>query len=300
MLEIKNSPYAFNVDTFERNTCCFAHAYVGGCGSLIRIMSSIVEVILDGILPVFNIYTGIGCCMTLLCGLVLSPLLTPMVVTKYSEFGRHKKTYWNTLLGSTVHAIVLTVVTCYALLFDPLGEEYLISLSPVGRALLRFSLGYFMTDFVFVMMDSEMRKDLMNFCHHTISMFGIWLGVYLDGVALFWIVYRFFAELSTTFVNIRWCMSAVNYPKSSAIYIVNSLVLAITFYIARIFVIPYHWYTMYYYVYLDPSVTTAWPLFIRYWIIITFVAFDILNIVWAYKIVAGGYKLLKKSRKQSE
>ena len=266
---------------------------------LIRIMSAVVEVVLNGILPVFNIYTGIGCFMTLLCGIVLSPVLTPMVVTKYSEFDRHKKAYWNTLLGSTVHAIIVTVMTCYALLFDSLGEEYIFSLSPIGRALIRFSLGYFITDFVFVMADREMRRDVMNFCHHTISMFGIWLGVYNDGVALFWIVYRFFSELSTTFVNIRWCMSAVNYPKSSSAYIVNSLMLAVTFYIARIFIIPYHWYTMYY-VYLDPSITMVWPLFIRYWMIITFVVFDILNIVWAYKIVAGGYKLLNKSHKQSE
>ena len=267
---------------------------------LIRTMASSVEVVLGGILPIFNIYTGIGCCLTVMCGAILSPVLSPMLVTKYSEFGRHKKAYWNTLPGSSLHAIILSVVTCYVLLFDSLREEYIFSLSPVGRALIRFSLGYFLTDFVFVMLDSEMRKDKMNFCHHTLSMFGIWLGVYIDGVALFTIVYRFITELSTPFVNIRWFMSAVNYPKSSTPYIVNSLVLAVTFFSVRVFIIPYHWYIFYYYIFLDPSMPAIWPVFVQYWVIITYVAYDVLNITWGYKIVTGGYKLLMKSHKQSE
>ena len=263
-------------------------------------MSTIVINVLDIVWPLFNLYTVLEFAVTLLCAFVIVPVISPVIVPKYKDLDKHKKAYWNTLFGSTFHSVILCVVTCYLMLFDELKEEYVFSQSLIGRALLRFSLGYFCADLFLVSLDSKMRADTMSVIHHILGVFGIWLGVYYDGVALYWIVYRFITELSTPFVNLLQCMSAIGHPKRSCLYITNSLLLVFTYYSARILIIPYHWYGLYYYVYLDPSLTVLWPVIIQYWIVITFVLFDVLNVIWAYKITKGGYKVLKQLRKSSD
>lgn len=265
-------------------------------------MSAVYEillVVLDILQPFFNFYTGVTFVATLVCALAVAPAISP-VVPKYKELDYHKKTYWNTLLGSTFHSTVLPVFTLYALLFDQLSEEYIFSWSPIGRALLRFSLGYFCADLILILMDSKMRKETLSIIHHILGVIGIWLGVYYDGVALYWVVYRFITESSTPFVNFLHCMLAVGYPKRSPLFVTNSLLLLIVFYLCRIFIIPYHWYGLYYYVYTDPSMKMIWPVIVQYWMVITYVLFDVLNIVWAYRLTRGGYKVVKQLWKSSE
>lgn len=247
--------------------------------------------------PVCNIYTGFGCLITLLCGLIISPALSPIVTPKYKEFGRHKKSYWNTLLGSTFHAIVAATVGIYALLFDQLNKEYVTSRSQIGRSLIQFCLGYFYVDFTFCMLDSEMRKDIMSTLHHSLAVVGAWLAVCYEGVATYWVVFRLTTELSTPFVNILWYLLFINYPKKSTLFITNSLLLLITFYGCRIFTIPYYWIAMYHQVYLDPSTPTMWPTAIAFWIVMSSVVVDVLNMIWAYKIARGGYKSLRQLQK---
>lgn len=249
--------------------------------------------------PLFNTYTGFGCLVTLLCGLVISPTLSPVIVPKYKELARHKKAYWNTLLGSTLHAIVSATVATYALLFDQLSKQYIFSHSMLGRSLIKFCLGYFCVDFTFCMMDSEMRKDVMNTLHHTLAVIGAWLAVCHDGVATYWVVLPLTSELSTPFVNILWYLLIINYPKQSTLFITNSLLLVVTFYACRIFTIPYHWIAMYHHVYQDPTVIVMWPIGLQYWIVMSYIAVDVLNVIWAYKIGKGCYKSLKKLQKSS-
>lgn len=250
--------------------------------------------VLDIVQPMFNFYTGFGFLFTILCGILIAPTISPVVVPKYKDLDKYKKAYLSTLLGSSIHAVVLTLVTIYLIVFDEFGEEYIFSQSAVGRALLRFSLGYFCADFILIMVDSKMRRDTLSVVHHALGVFGIWLGVYYDGVAMYWIVYRFIMESSTPFVNGLHWMNAIGYPKRSPLFIANSLLLVAVFYSSRIFIIPYHWYGLYYYVYLDPSVTLIWPIIIQYWIVITFVLFDALNLIWAYRLTKGGCKTVKQ------
>lgn len=261
---------------------------------------SVVSGLLGIVQPLFNFYTGFGFVVTLLCGLLITPNISPVIVPKYVDLDKHKKAYWNTLVGSTFHSVILAVFTLYAMFVDPLKDEYIYSQSAVGRALLRFSIGYFLADAIFIMVDSKMRGDKMSVLHHILGVFGIWLGIYYDGAALYWVVYRFITESSTPFVNLLHCMNAVGYPKSSPIFIANSLLLITTFYLCRILIIPYHWYGLYYYVYTDPSMTVFWPIIIQYWMVITFVLFDALNVIWAYKLTRGACKVVKQLWKSSD
>ena len=259
----------------------------------------LVSFLLGILYPVCNFYTGLGCLVTLLCGLMISPTLSPIVAPKYKELGRHKKAYWDTLLGSTFHAIVTATVGIYALFFDQLNKEYIISQSQIGRSLIQFCLGYFYVDFTFCMLDSEMRKDIMSTLHHTLAVIGAWLAVCHEGVATYWVVLRLTTELSTPFVNVLWYLLFINYPKKSILFIANSLVLVVTFYGCRIFTIPYCWTAMYYQVYLNPNTHAIWPTAIMHWIVMSNIVVDVLNVIWAYKIAKGGYKSLKQLQKSS-
>ena len=239
-------------------------------------------------------YTGLGCLVTLFCGSIISPALSPIVAPKYKEFGKHKKAYWDTLLGSTLHAIISATVAIYALLFDQLNKEYIISQSTTGISLIKFCLGYFYVDFTFCMLDSEMRKDIMNSLHHTLAVIGAWLAVCHEGVATYWVVLRLTTELSTLFVNILWYLLLTNHPKQSALFITNSVLLIITFYGCRIFTIPYYWIAIYSHVYQNASTAIMWPTGLFSWIVMSNMVVDVLNVIWAYKIVRGGYKSLRQ------
>ena len=262
--------------------------------------AALYQVVFGVVQPLFNLYTVFAFLLTLICGFLITPAMSATIIPKYKELDRHKKAYWNTLPASSFHSIVLSLVTCYLMLFDQLKDEYIFSQSPIGRALLRFSVGYFCADFILIMLDSKMRRDTLSVIHHILGMFGIWLGIYYDGVAMYWIVYRFITETSTPFVNFLHCLRAVDYPKNAPLFVANSLLLIATFYLCRIVIIPYHWYGLYYYVYTDPSMTTIWPVLIQYWTVITFVLFDALNVTWTYKLTKGACKMVKQLRKSSD
>lgn len=279
-----------------------SHVLTKWC-SLNRMVLSFYKIVLgvlDIVQPLFNFYTAFGFLLTLLCGFFVTPTLSPVIVPKYKDLERHKKAYWNTLLASTIHAVILTVVTIYLLMFDRLGEEYIVSSSAYGRALVRFSEGYFCADTILVMLDSKMRRDTLSVLHHALGVIGIWLTIYFDGVALYWVVYRFIMESSTPFVNFLQCMNTIGHPKQSLLYAANSLMLMTAFYSSRILIIPYHWFGLYFYVYLDPSTTMLWPVIIRYWVVVTFLLFDVINLIWAYRLTKGGCKVLRQLQKSSE
>lgn len=252
---------------------------------------------LDIIYPLFNLYTGLGCLMTLLCGLIISPTLSPIISPKYNELGKHKKAYWNTLLGSTCHAVISATVATYALIFDQLSTEYTFSHSVIGKSLIQFCLGYFCVDLTFCMLDSELRKDTLNTLHHILAVTGAWMAICYKGVAMYWVVFPVTTEFSTPFVNVLWYFLLINYPKQSKLFIINSLLLVTTFYACRILTIPYHWIAMYHYVYQDPSVSAVWPIGIQWWIVMSYLAVDVLNVTWAYKLARGCYKSLKQLQK---
>lgn len=231
--------------------------------------------------------------MTLLCGLVISPTLSPIVAPKYKGLSKHKKAYWNTLLGSTCHAVISAMVATYALVFDRLSTEYIFSHSVVGRSLIQFCLGYFCVDLTFCMLDSEMRKDKLSTLHHTLAVIGAWMAVCHEGVAMYWVILPITTEFSTPFVNVLWYLMFIDYPRHSKLFIVNSLLLVITFYACRILTIPYHWIAMYHYVYWSPSENVAWPIGIQCWIMMSYLAMDVLNVTWAYRIARGCCKQIK-------
>ena len=256
--------------------------------------------VLNIVQPLLNVYTGFGFILTILCAAVIAPAASPVLVPKYKDLDKHKKAYLDTLLGSTIHAVSVSFLTVYVLLFDQLRNEYIFSESILAMVILQFSIGYFCADMILIMLDNKMRREKMSVLHHFLGAYGIWLGLTHNGVAVYWVVYRLFTESSTPFVNCLHWMNAIGYPKKSPLFITNSLMLTAVFYLCRIAIIPYHWYALYNYVYIDPSMAVLWPPLIQYWMVVTYTLLDALNIIWAYKLTKGGYRILKQLWKASD
>ena len=227
--------------------------------------------------------------LTFLAPYVISPLLGPILTPKYHSLG-DRKGHFNTLLSSTVHAIVASTLTMYILAFGLMGTNRVFSKSPIGFMAMQISLGYLVADFIVCLGDQYLRKDLGSMAHHIAGILGLYTGLYNQGKYLFYIVYRLISELSTPFVNLRWVLQVLD-EKNSPWYLFASLGMMVTFAACRIIVIPWHWYDFYFTLVNPGSSIFALPW--RVYFIVNFIVFDILNIYWFSKMIKGAVKLYR-------
>ena len=135
---------------------------------------------------------------------VVSPLLSSKFVSSYKSV-QHKE-FWNTLLGSNLHAFVV-IVLAMIMLGGGFIDSYVVSKSALGFFTLQVSFGYFVADFAMVLASSQLRKDFGTIAHHITSMTAIFLSLHYEGHLMFFPVFRLIAELPTSFVHdLRWCL----------------------------------------------------------------------------------------------
>ena len=224
---------------------------------------------------------------TLMCCHVVSPMLSSKFVSSYKSVQR--KAYWNTLLGSTVHAFIVIVLV---LVIHGGGyiDDYVVSKSALGFFTLQLSLGYFVGDIAVVLASSQLRKDIGTIAHHISSLLGIFLSLYYEGHLMYFPVFRLFAELSTPFVNLRWWLQETNTPKSSRWFILAAVGMTVTFFSTRILPIPWQWYITIGTV--TDEACYVIPLKFRVFLCLANLVFDLLNLYWMYKIGRGILKFI--------
>lgn len=232
--------------------------------------------------------TFVSAAFTLLCCLVISPQLSLRLVKAYSTVKR--KDHWDTLLTSTIHALVSAFLSLLVV-FGGYIEDYVLSKSPLGFLTLQISLGYFVGDFFVVVISEHLRRDVGVIGHHLASGAGIFLSLYFEGHMMFFPVYRLIGELSTPFVNLRWILQETQTPKSSKWFIVAAVGMTVTFFISRIAPIPWHWMVTISTVTDEASFVV--PFHFRLWLCGSFVVLDLLNLYWMYKIVKGIVKFFR-------
>ena len=89
-----------------------------------------------------------------------------------------------------------------------MGTNLVYSKSQLGFTVLQLSLGYFVADFVFCCMDSNLRWDKASMIHHIAVIIGVWLTLYFQGKFMFFVFARFISELSTPVVNTFWVLQS--------------------------------------------------------------------------------------------
>ena len=240
--------------------------------------------------------TFIFCIATILSFKVASPYLSQKFVHFYPSLPGSKKDYWNSLPVSFVHAPLVTLFCILAVIFDQDGsvENQVLMKSKIGTAALQMSFGFFVGDF-YVIFSSNMSERREFIFHHISSLISMAIGLLFGGRWMMLALVRLTSEMSTPFVNFRWILQESNTPKTTKKYLFCGIGMTVTFYVSRVFVIPFHWYffarMMFYEHSLDPERMFPFPL--QIWTIFACLVFDCLNIYWAYKIAKGLISFLR-------
>ena len=116
------------------------------------------------------------------------------------------------------------------LLTGAMGTNLVYSKSQLGFTVLQLSLGYFVADFVFCCMDSNLRWDKASMIHHMTVIIGVWLVLYFQGKFMFFfVIFHYISELSTTVVNTFWILVILN-RKESTLFLVTSITMVVVFF----------------------------------------------------------------------
>lgn len=233
-------------------------------------------------------------CTTLFVTHGLSPIIWKVLMSqeRMEQLGS-KKPHLETILASSLHAIVAVLLNGYSLSTGELSVDTVMSKSYLGTLGMHMTLGYSAADFISCLLDKHMRSDIGILLHHLAMIAGITMGLY-HGRFNFFVVYRLLSEFSTPWVNLWWTMH--NFKIKGKFYIFTSIMMVITFFLCRVFVIPWHTYALQMALHSPPGLQVLW--YLKLYMFVNYTIFDILNAYWLYKMLNGAYKVfcVKKTR----
>ena len=239
--------------------------------------------------PTFFTSLLLTLCFTLIISRKLAQKFIP---EEYSKLGK-KRSFCLTLLGSTVHALVVCILTSYLLVTGDLSRNLVFSKSPLGFAIAQISLGYFTGDFIFCLLDEYLRHDIPNLAHHIAGMGSTFWGLYHQGLFMYCGLFLLLFEFSTPFVNLFWVLMIVD-RKSTREFGITSIAMVTVFFSCRLAPLYWMWNNLVLTL-MDPGSEKA-PLYCKVWLVGTFTALTVLNLMWFWKMVKGGLKEISRVR----
>ena len=131
---------------------------------------------------VFTPYLCISFLITFTIPFAVSPVIgRKYIPEKYAKLDK-KKGFYNTLLSSTIHSLIVSSGTGYLLITGGLGNNPVYSKSPFGFAVMQISLGYFLADFIVCLLDKNLRQDFGSLAHHVAGIILLWGSSIREGL----------------------------------------------------------------------------------------------------------------------
>ena len=156
---------------------------------------------------------------------------------------------------------------------------------PYGKRNIAVCMGFLLADtFLMLLYWKNIGGTVGHVIHHAVAVTAYTLCLH-NGYLTYFANFRLIAELSTSFLNLRWILSAIG-EKNSVIYYYNGLTLTATFFLSRIAVIPYFYYLVYVLIQTDSYKMGVGSSVHIVWIAICIIL-DILNMAWFRKMVRG-------------
>nr|CAB3266984.1 transmembrane protein 56-B [Phallusia mammillata] len=227
----------------------------------------------------------------------MSPALSGRI-PKFNRLTKDEKTEWHARNASTLHAVVVTLLAMYVLLFEEhLRRDIIWGRSTLSECSLSICVGYLLSDLYLIFTNYEAVGGTVGFIiHHCVSAYAYVYG--LSGSVLLPVAnFRLLAEMSTPFVNLRWALSTTG-NKDSELYFYNGLLLTFSFFISRILPMPFFYYMVISVQSLDSYSRVSLPCHIS-WIGVCMVL-DVMNLMWFKKIMSGILTHVIKRSKASE
>ena len=177
-----------------------------------------------------------------------------------------------------------------------LSHNLIFSRSPLAFTVIKIAFGYFFADFLFCLSDEVLRKDIAGLVHHITGIVGSFLTLYHQGLFMYFAIFLFVSELSTPIVNVFWLLMMLD-RRGTREFCITSFAMVIVFFSCRLAPIYFTWKNLIFAL-MDPESEVV-PLYYKIWTAVTFAAFNVLNVMWFWKMLKGGIKEIMKSMKKS-
>ena len=224
--------------------------------------------------------------ITFLSSLLIPYLISPLfwsLLFPASNNPPRSNMHFHTVLTSTVHAIVSTVLALYLLVSGEMNSNRVFSKSPLGFITIQISLGFFAGDFIVNLLDPKLRTDWGGVIHHAAAIGGLIFCLFYQGIFMFFVIYRLITECSQPFVNLSYVLYKLD-KHDGILYNCASIIMFVLFVLCRIVVIPWHWYVVRTVV-VTKEASLLVPLIFRVGLVCNYFVFDILNVLWCYSIM---------------
>ena len=224
--------------------------------------------------------------ITFLLSLLIPYLVSPpfwSLLLPSSKNPPRSNMYFHTVLTSTIHAIVSTVLALYLLVSGEVNSNHAFSKSHLGFVTIQFSLGFYIGDYIVNLLDPKLRADWGGMIHHAAAVGGLVFCLYYQGLFMFFVVYRLITECSQPFINLSYVLHELEFH-DGMLYTCASVVMLVVFIFCRIIIIPWHWYVIVTTVATEEAVLLV-PLIFRVGLVGSYFIFDVLNVLWCYTLM---------------
>lgn len=245
----------------------------------------------DPFVPYTSVMGGIVACKMVHD---LTQLVSALYFKSYLSLSYIKRVEWNNRAISTVHAIFITAVSLYFVFWSDLYTDYerpgLITFrnSSLSTMALGISVGYFITDLGMIFWFYPSLGGLEYVIHHAISLSAVAYSM-LTGEGQLYTFMVLISETTTPGINLRWYLDTAGMKRSRA-YLINGVVIFLSWLVARILLFVY----MFYHVYLHIDQVMQLHDFGKLLVFGVPVVLSIMNLMWFGKIIMGLRKTLAK------
>lgn len=240
---------------------------------------------------------ALSCLFFLLTYKYISPWLSARCFPEYEVLARSKQIEWNTRTNSSLHAVLVSIACMYVLTFDDkISRDPVWGDSYAAKNNCALVVGYMVADLIIILWHYKELGEIFFVCHHGVSIYAYFFVITYG--ALPWFAnFRLIAEFSTPFVNQRWFLDVLLYPKSSPEFVMNGVAMAVIFFMVRIACMPSYWNKVYSLYGTEPCLRLG-----RMWYVLisSCVLLDLINVYWFSKIFQGVRKLLRTNQENKQ
>ncbi|MBA0712297.1 hypothetical protein Golax_011407 [Gossypium laxum] len=272
----------------------------------------------DSFIPYTSVICGIFACKMVYD---LTQLFSSVYFKSYLILSKVQRNEWNNRSISTVHAIFITVMSLYFVFWSNLYSDnryagmIMFRSSALSTFTLGVSVGYFLADIGMIIWFYSSLGGIEYVIHHFLSLTAVAYSM-MTGEGQLYTFMVLISETTTPGINLRWYLDTAGMKRSRA-YLINGVVIFVTWLVARILLFMYLFYHVYLHfdqvkVFLDCHLNVnllSYNCFIfafstkqvklvhSYGLLLIFVVpfiLSVMNLMWFGKIIKGLRKTLAK------
>ncbi|XP_022642834.1 transmembrane protein 56-B isoform X3 [Vigna radiata var. radiata] len=224
----------------------------------------------DSLIPYTSVISGmLACKMVFTFVFDLTQFLGSNYFKIHSNFSKVQRIEWNNRAVSTTHAIFITTISLYLVFCSSLFRD-----NPSSELI--------------TVRRSTLSTFALGVIHHLLSLVAVAYSM-LSGEGQLYTFMVLISETTTPGINLRWYLDVAGMKKSRA-YLINGIVIFISWLVARILLFIY----MFYHVYLHFDQVEQMHPFGQILVVAVPVVLSVMNLVWFAKIIKGLRKTLAK------